>query len=93
MSEQKRAHVYVSGRVQGVFFRANTRKQAQRRGLTGWVRNLTDGRVEAIFEGPEEDVREIVQRCHDGSPSARVDDVAVTWSEPTAEFDGFEVRR
>jgi acylphosphatase len=93
MSQQKRAHVYVSGRVQGVFYRANTREQARSLGLSGWVRNLSDGRVEAIFEGPESDIREMIEWCHDGSPAANVSDVDVTWKEATGEFDGFEVRR
>lgn len=93
MSDPTRAHVYVSGRVQGVFYRANTREQAQHRGVTGWVKNLSDGRVEAVFEGPESDVREMVSWCEEGSPGANVEDVDVTWKQATGEFSDFRVRR
>ncbi|MFB6152940.1 MAG: acylphosphatase, partial [Halodesulfurarchaeum sp.] len=79
-------------KVQGVFFRANTREQAQERGIDGWVRNLADGRVEAVFEGPEADVEEMVEWCHEGSPAARVEDVEVEYEDPTGE-SGFRIRR
>jgi acylphosphatase len=91
MSDRRRTHVYVSGKVQGVYFRATTREEAQERGVDGWVRNLPDGRVEAVFEGPREDVAEMVEFCHEGSQAARVEDVDVTDEEPQGE-DGFEVR-
>ena len=87
-----RAHVHVSGTVQGVYYRANTREQAQERDVAGWVKNLADGRVEAVFEGDESDVEAMVEWCHEGSPAAEVEDVAVEWEEPTGAFDGFEVR-
>jgi acylphosphatase len=87
-----RAHVFVSGRVQGVFYRATTREQACERGVDGWVRNLDDGRVEAVFEGPEDAVREIVEWCHEGSSRARVDDVGAEYGDPEG-LDGFEIRR
>ncbi|WP_225334553.1 acylphosphatase [Halomicrobium urmianum] len=90
MSET-RAHVFVSGEVQGVFFRATTRERADETGVDGWVRNLDDGRVEAVFEGPEADVEEMVEFCHEGSPQARVDDVEVEYGDPEG-LDGFEVR-
>ena len=93
MSEQARAHLRIYGRVQGVFFRANTRKQSQRRGLAGWVKNLADGSVEAIIEGPREQVEEVVEWAREGPPRANVEDLTVDWEEPTGEFDGFEVRR
>jgi len=86
-----RAHVFVSGWVQGVLFRDYTRREARRLGLTGWVRNLWDGRVEAIFEGDEEAVRQMVQWCHVGSPSARVERVDVTYEEYTGKFDDFHI--
>ncbi len=92
MSERTRAHVYVSGKVQGVYFRATTRDTAREHGVDGWVQNLADGRVEAVFEGPESDVEAMVEFCHEGSPAARVDDVDVTYEEPQGE-DGFEIRR
>ncbi len=88
----KRAHVYVSGRVQGVFFRATTRKEARKRGVTGWVKNLPDGRVEAVFEGDEEKVKEMINFCHEGPRSARVKDVEVEWKEYQDEFSEFDVR-
>ena len=92
MSERARAHVYVSGRVQGVYYRANTRDQARERGVDGWVENLPDGRVEAVFEGPEADVESMVEWCHEGSPAAEVQDVEVSWEEPSG-LDGFRIRR
>ncbi len=90
--ERTRAHVYVSGTVQGVYFRATTRDEADRRGVDGWVRNLSDGRVEAVFEGPRGAVEEMVEFCHEGSSAARVEDVAVTYEDPEGE-EGFRVRR
>jgi acylphosphatase len=91
MSERTRAHVLVSGTVQGVSFRATTRDTAREHGVDGWVRNLDDGRVEAVFEGPEADVETLVAFCHEGSAAARVEDVDVTREEPRGE-DGFHVR-
>ncbi|SDJ57192.1 acylphosphatase [Halovenus aranensis] len=91
MSDRTRAHVYVSGKVQGVYFRATTRDTARERGVDGWVRNLDDGRVEAVFEGSQEPVEAMVEFCHEGSSAARVDDVEVTYEEPQGD-DGFEVR-
>ena len=92
MADRTRAHVHVSGRVQGVYYRANTRDTARSLGIDGWVRNLADGRVEAMFEGPSEAVEEMVEWCHEGSPAANVADVSVEYGEPTG-FDGFEIRR
>jgi acylphosphatase len=91
MSERTRAHVYVSGTVQGVYFRATTRDTARDRDIDGWVRNLDDGRVEAVFEGPETDVDAMVEFCHEGSSAASVDDVDVTDEQPQGE-DGFRVK-
>jgi len=91
MSDRTRAHVYVSGRVQGVYFRATTRDTAREVGVDGWVRNLDDGRVEAVFEGSEEQVEKLIEFCHEGSDAARVDDVEVTDEQPQGA-DGFSVR-
>lgn len=88
-----RAHVWVSGRVQGVFFRAHTKELADRLGLTGWVRNLPDGRVEAVFEGEEEAVREAVEWCRRGPPLALVERVEVRYEQPTGEFRDFRIVR
>lgn len=73
----KRVHVLVSGRVQGVFYRAFCAERARELGLAGFVRNLRDGRVEAAFEGPGEDVDAMVTWCHRGSEWSRVDAVEV----------------
>jgi acylphosphatase len=89
--ERVHAHVYVSGRVQGVAYRANTRETVRDYDVEGWVRNLDDGRVEAVFEGPLSDVEEMVEWCETGSPAARVDDVEVEYSEPKGA-SGFRVR-
>jgi acylphosphatase len=91
MSERTRAHVYVTGKVQGVYFRATTRDTAREQGVDGWVRNLDDGRVEAVFEGPETDVEAMVEFCHEGSSAAHVEDVDVTYEQPQDE-DGFHVQ-
>jgi acylphosphatase len=92
MSDRTRAHVFVSGRVQGVYYRASTRDAARDRGVDGWVRNLDDGRVEAVFEGDPDAVEGMVEWCHTGSSAARVEDVDVTYEEPEGEA-GFRVRR
>jgi acylphosphatase len=92
MSDRTRAHVFVSGNVQGVYYRATTRDEAQARDVDGWVRNLSDGRVEAVFEGSEDAVEEMVEWCHTGSPAANVDDVSVEYEAPEGE-NGFRVRR
>lgn len=87
-----RAHVFVTGRVQGVYYRANTRDAADERGIDGWVRNLDDGRVEAVFEGSQEAVKSMIEWCHGGSPRASVRDVSVEYGEPEG-LSGFEIRR
>jgi acylphosphatase len=86
-----RAHVFISGEVQGVYFRDYTRRKAQVLGLSGWVRNGWDGRVEAVFEGEAKAVQQAVDWCHIGSPSAQVDNVEASYEEPTGEFDGFRI--
>lgn len=86
-----RAHVFVSGRVQGVNFRWYTQQKAQELGLTGLVRNLWDGRVEAIFEGDDKTVQRAVDWCHVGAPSAQVDHVEVSYGEPTGAFSRFRI--
>lgn len=86
-----RAHVHVGGRVQGVFFRAETANLANRLALAGWVRNLPDGRVEAVFEGEKEKVEEAVAFCKRGPPGANVDDFDIKWEEWKGEPRGFRV--
>jgi acylphosphatase len=86
-----RRRVVVSGQVQGVFFRHTCRREALRRGVTGWVRNCPDGTVEAVFEGPEDAVSAMVAWARAGPAHAVVDDVQVT-EEPLEGADGFRVR-
>ena len=86
-----RAHVFISGRVQGVSFRWNTQHMAQQLELSGWVKNVWDGRVEAVFEGPEPTVKQAVAWCHKGRPPAHVETVDVTYSAATGEFSGFRI--
>jgi len=88
---RKRIHGTVSGRVQGVFFRATTRDRARALGLSGWVRNLPDGRVEFVAEGEEDDLRALVSFLRVGPPGARVDALEVEWSEPRGE-EGFYIK-
>ncbi len=88
-----RAHVIISGKVQGVYFRGYVKERAESMGLHGWVRNLTDGRVEAVFEGEADDVRRMVSWCEKGPPAARVDDVSTEWGSPTRDLSGFKLRR
>jgi acylphosphatase len=91
VSEVTRTHVIVSGSVQGVFFRYETRERARSRGLAGWVRNLPDGRVEAVFEGPDDAVEAMVDWCRRGPPGAEVTDVEAIAEEPNG-MEGFQVR-
>jgi len=87
-----RVHVFVSGRVQGVFFRTETQDEAIRQNVTGWVRNLHDGRVEAVFEGEKENVDRLIEFCRRGPPGARVTRVDVAWEHYTGEFRSFQIR-
>ena len=84
MEQHARAHVFVSGRVQGVFFRQETLRRAQSRGVGGWVRNLPDGRVEAVFEGPHDAVESMVEWSRRGPRWAVVESVDVRREEPAA---------
>lgn len=88
-----RARILISGLVQGVFFRRETTSIARRLGLTGWVRNLSDGRVESIAEGEKARVDELIRFCHSGPPGARVRNVEVEWLEYTGEFRGFRITK
>lgn len=87
-----RAHVHIEGRVQGVFYRASTREEANLRGLKGWVRNCRDGRVEAVFEGEKDKVEEFIEWCKKGPPGAMVTNVDVSWEQSTNEFDSFSIK-
>jgi acylphosphatase len=88
---RKRYHVWISGRVQGVFFRANTWRQARSLDLAGWVRNLPDGRVETVFEGEDHAAEAMLTWCRKGTPPAHVSRVEVVDETATGEFTGFEI--
>jgi len=87
-----RAHLFISGRVHGVFFRAFTRDIAHSLGLNGWVRNLRDGRVEALFEGEKRLIEQAIKECYNGPPGARVSNIEVQWELYKGDEKGFSVR-
>lgn len=86
------AHVIISGRVQGVWFRASTKQKAKQLKLNGWVRNNPDGCVEAVFEGDESFIKEMLNWCHRGPPLAKVTNVEITYRETSNDFDGFFIK-
>jgi acylphosphatase len=92
MPELMRLSAIVQGRVQGVFFRDFTRRQALILGLSGYVRNLADGTVEAVAEGPQENLEKLLELLRIGPSGAHVDRVDARWTDHTGEFDHFEVR-
>jgi len=85
-------HVIISGRVQGVWFRANTKQKAEQLGLTGWVRNTSNGCVEAVFEGKERLIKEMIEWCNTGPSLAKVEKVEVKNQNLIEGFDGFSIR-
>lgn len=91
MENKARANVIISGRVQGVFFRMETKRAADGFGVFGWVKNQLDGTVEAVFEGNQDQVDAIVDWCRQGPPNADVTDVTVNWDDYTGEFKGFAI--
>ena len=92
MSGTRRLHARVFGRVQGVWFRESTRREAERIGdLAGYVRNVPDGSVELVAEGPADACELLLQWCRNGPELARVDEVQVTWADPGGEYVRFEV--
>jgi len=90
--ENVKARVLISGKVQGVFFRAWTQRKAQTLGLKGWVRNTPNGRVEAVFEGEKAGVTEMIKNCRQGPRLAKVGKVEIKWSQSTREFSSFKAR-
>ncbi len=88
-----RLHLWISGRVQGVNFREATRRQAERGGITGWVRNSPDGRVEALFDGAAEAVRALTDWCRHGPPDAHVESIVEREEDAGEPYVGFQVRR
>ena len=89
---QKRIHIFVTGRVQGVFFRQSTKVMAIKNNVKGWVRNLDDGRVEIIGEGEIQDIENLIQWCKTGPANSRVDKFELSEENVTDEFENFEVR-
>ena len=93
MATRVRVRVLVSGRVQGVGFRWAVEDEARTHGVTGWVRNLADGRVEAVFEGYQEQVQQMIDFCRRGPETARVDDVRVIPEAYSGDLPGFSILR
>ena len=91
MENKVRVNAIISGRVQGVFFRMETKRAADRFGVSGWVRNLKDGTVSVVFEGEQDRVDALLDWCRQGPPHADVTGVDATWSEYTGEFSGFNI--
>lgn len=91
VNKKIRVHVFISGHVQGIGFRASTQRKAHQLGLAGWVKNLADGGVEAVFEGPEEAVEKMVQWCHQGPFLAQVMKVEIKREKPEG-LNGFEIK-
>ncbi len=89
----RRVHLVIEGRVQGVSFRAQATDEAQRLGLTGWVRNLLNGNVESVAEGPEDKLQAYLAWCKRGPAEASVERVGEHWEEATKEFQSFGVRK
>ena len=92
MDEKVRAHIVVSGRVQGVFFRFATREKAKELGVSGWVKNSAEGQVEAVFEGEKAKVEQMVKWAKSGPPGAIVNNLNLSWEEYRGEFSNFEIR-
>ena len=92
MNKRTRVHLFIKGRVQGVFFRESTRIKAKQLEINGWVKNLNDGRVEAVFEGENEKIKKIIKWAEKGPIISRVDDVEIKEEEYKDEFKNFEIR-
>ncbi len=88
-----RVHVYVYGKVQGVFFRAETRNRALKNNVTGWVRNTFDNRVEAVFEGERKDVEKLLTFCRHGPTIANVTKINLNWENYLGTFNDFQIRK
>ena len=86
-----RAHIVVKGRVQGVFYRASAKDEAEKLGISGWVKNRREGNVEILAEGGELVVKELIEWCKKGPPHAKVKEVNVEWDEYKGEFKGFSI--
>ena len=93
MEDKVCAHVVIRGRVQGVCFRMETKYIAETHGIMGWVRNRSDGTVEALFEGEKQKVDSMLKWCESGPSLSKVDQVSVNWKKYSGCFIGFEIRR
>jgi acylphosphatase len=91
MKDKATVHAVIRGRVQGVFFRMETKRAAERFGVSGWVKNLKDGTVEAVFEGERERIDAILDWCKQGPPHAHVENLDLKWDEFRGEYQGFEI--
>lgn len=87
-----KAHIIVTGRVQGVYFRGNTQKEAQKLNVNGWIRNLDDGRLEAVFEGKKENINKLINIVREGPSRAEVTDLELEWQDFKGEFTDFQIR-
>ena len=87
-----RLHVHITGSVQGVFFRAQTKTLARSLGVTGWVRNTEDGDVEVVAEGEKDELKRLLEWCSRGPKESTVMDYQYDWEEPTGEFEDFSIR-
>ena len=87
-----RTHLLISGRVQGVTFRANTKKKARRLNLKGWVRNTDNGKVEVVIEGEKDKIEKLIDWAWEGPSLAKVEDIDVEWQEEGQQFDDFKVK-
>ena len=92
MEDKISAHLFISGRVQGVFYRKHAQQKAREFLLTGWVHNLVDGRVEIVVEGEKKNIQQFILWTKEGSPFAQVEDVQIEQGPYKGEFQGFEVR-
>lgn len=90
--DKARAHLIISGRVQGVFYRAFAERTALANGLNGWARNLPGGEVEAVFEGERKNIEEAIRQCYKGPPASKVKNIDVRWAEFKDEFKTFSIR-
>ena len=89
---KERAHLYISGRVQGVYYRGFTVEIAEALGLKGWVRNLPDRRVEAVLEGDRDVIEKAIIKCKQGPPASRVMDIDIEWEDRLEGFKEFDIR-
>lgn len=87
----QQALLKISGHVQGVFYRANAQEEAQKLGLTGYAKNMPDGSVEALLQGPEAQINSFIEWAREGSSGAKVDKVEIEWQTPSQDFKNFEI--